>query len=57
MAVLKDSETRFRYMQLLFPLSVQFCSLGGFVDYAYTQSTTSLILSIERCGMAMALQK
>lgn len=57
MVVLEDPKDSFFCLQILSLLSVQFCSLGGSVHYAYTQFTASLGLNIKFCGMAMALKK
>ena len=57
MVVLEDPEATFFCLQMFSPLSVQFCSLGGSVHFAYTQFTASLGLNIKFCGMAMALKK
>ena len=57
MVVLEDPESAFICLQMVFPLSVQFRSLGGSVHFAYTQFTASLGLNIECSGMAMAFKK
>ena len=57
MVVLEDPEATFFCLQMFFPLSVQFCSLGGSVHFAYTQFTALLGFNIECRGMAMALKK
>ena len=57
MVVFKDPEATLSCLQMLFPLSVQFCSLGGSVHFVYTQFTDLLGFNIECRGMAMVLKK